>query len=291
MKKIYLTILTIALGTSFNAQLNNLDLDAWTANSGYDDPDGWTTVNQVATLLGIPYPVEKISSNPSQGIAAAKMTTVDCASCPGFGAPDPLPGFIRQETAYNALATSVTFDYKYNGVSGDWGAVVVELTQWDPAGDSAIIIAQAIDTMGASMSTWTARTVQFVYTSSLTPDSIKINFVGSIGGLVQDPSFPAPQSGSELSVDAVMITAPVFASIEENQIEGNIYTANDMIHIVLNESSRSDVSIYDLTGKQVYNGFANNVNTTINTSSYDSGIYLVKVLNGNKTLVRKVVIQ
>lgn len=290
MRKIYLTLLSIAIGSSFSAQLNNLDLDAWTANSGYDDPDGWLTVNQVASLLGISYPVEKITASPSQGTAAAKMTTVACAACPGFGAPDPLPGFIRQETAYTALATSVTFDYQYNGVSGDWGAAVIELTQWDPAGDSAIVVAEAIDTIATNVSTWTSKTVQFVYSSSLTPDSIKINFIGSIGGLIQDPTFPAPQPGSVLNVDAVMIASPS-SDIEEYQLDGNIYAANNMIHVILDQTPNGSISIYDISGKQVYNSITTNINTTISTSQYNKGIYLVKVENGGKSLVKKVIIE
>ncbi len=290
MKKLYITLLTLALTGTFSAQTTNLDLESWTAAGGYDDPDGWLTVNQAATILGISYPVEKITASPSQGLAAAKMTTIDCSSCPGFGAPDPLPGFIRQETAYTALATSVTFDYQYNGVAGDWGAVIVELTQWDPVGDSAIVIAEALDTIATNTTTWTSKTAQFVYSNSLIPDSIKINFVGSIGGLIADPTFPAPQSGTELSVDAISIASPS-SFIEEHTLEGNVYTANEMIHIILTEPSNGFVTIYDLTGKQVYRGSISNINTTINTNSFNNGIYLVEVQVENKSLVKKITIQ
>lgn len=290
MKKLYITLLALALTGSFSAQVSNLDLDAWTSGGGYDDPDGWLTVNQAAAILGISYPVEKITAAPSQGVAAAKMTTLDCASCPGFGAPDPLPGFIRQETAFTGLATSITFDYKYTGVAGDWGAVIVELTQWDPVGDSAIVIAEALDTIATNTTSWTSKTAQFVYSSSLIPDSIKINFVGSIGGLIADPTFPTPQSGTELSVDAISIASP-FGSVEEHTLDGNVYTSNDMIHIVLTEPSNGFVTIYDLTGKQVYKGSVNNINTTINTNAFNSGLYLVEVQIGNKSLVKKITIQ
>jgi hypothetical protein len=290
MKKIYMTLLTIALGGSLFAQVTNLDLESWTSAGSYDDPDGWLTVNQAALFLGISTPVEKITISPSQGLSAAKMTTVNCAACPSFGAPDPLPGFIRQETAYTALATSVTFDYKFSGVAGDWGAVVVELTQWDPIGDSAIVIAEALDTIATNTTTWTSKTAQFVYSSSLIPDSIKINFIGSIGGLVPDPTFPTPQSGTELSIDAISIASPA-SFIEEHKLDGNIYTANDMIHIILSESNNGFVTIYDLTGKQVYQGSISNINTTINTNNFNSGIYIVEVNVENKSLVKKVTVQ
>ena len=291
MKKIYITLISIAISTSMSAQLSNLDLETWTDNGSYDDPDGWFTANQGAGILGFAPPVEKITSSPSEGLAAAKMTTVDCASCPSVGAPDPLPGFIQQETAYTAMATSVTFDYKYNGVAGDWGAAVVQLTVWDPVNDSIIIVAQALDTIATNSTSWSSKTMQFAYVNSLTPDSIKINFAGSIGGISADTTLPAPQSGTELSIDALTISSPSAVSVDELSVDGDIYYANDMIHVILTETPNGTISIYDLTGKQVYNSYANNINTIIYTNMYDKGIYLVKIEDKGKTLVKKVVIQ
>ena len=275
-----------------SAQLSNLDLESWTDAGGYDNPDGWMTVNDYAALLGIAEPVEKLTTSVSQGLAAAKMTTLDCASCGTFGVPDPLPGLLNQDIAYYSNPVSVNFDYQYAGVSGDWGAVIVQLTEWDPVGDSAKIVAQAVDTI-SDMATWTNRSVDFIYSAgTFTPDSLKIYFVASISAIIADPSFPAAAGGSALSIDAVEIVDPATSGIAtNNNLEAKVYVSNNNINVMTSEVNNTDVNVVDITGKVIYSSALRNNSTQIPTNGMSSGIYFV-TLNGNgKRFVQKVIIE
>ena len=282
----------IAVGTSMSAQLTNLNLESWTDAGGYDNPDGWMTVNDYAALLGIAEPVEKLTTSVSEGLAAAKITTLDCPSCGGFGVPDPLPGLLNQDIAYYSNPVSVNFDYQYAGVGGDWGAVVIQLTEWDPAGDSAKIVAQAVDTI-SDMATWTNRSVDFIYNpGTFSPDSLKIYFVSSISGIIADPSFPAAADGSALSIDAVEIVDPAAAGVASyDEIDAKVFVSYNNINVITKDLNNTNVSVLDVTGKVIYNSTINNNTTLISTNEMSSGIYFV-TLNGNgKRFVQKIIIE
>lgn len=290
MKKIYLSLLTIFVSLGMTAQLNNLDLESWTSGGSYNDPDGWLTVNQYAFFVGVSPAVTKLSSNVSQGLYAAEMFTQPCPGCTSFGLPDTLPGALIQQTGYYSnTVTDFEFDYQYAPVNGDWGAAFVELTVWDAVGDSAIIIAEAADTIGAAVSSWTTRSIPFVFNStSLMPDSIKIYFVSSARDLAGDPTFPYAGSGSTLRIDNVKIIDPATASVEETNENGvNVFAYNNIITINTETTSSFPFEVVDLTGKVVLSGKTESLNTRINAGHLRSGVYLVSV--GDQ--VKKVIIE
>lgn len=289
MKKIYLSLLAIVMSLGMSAQLNNLGLNDWTAGFGYDDPDGWTTVNQYAGFLGVSPGVIKISSNVSEGTAAAEMFTQPCSGCAGFGIPDTLPGALIMNTGYYSnTATEFEFDYQYEGVNGDWGMAMAELTVWDPTGDTSIVIAMAVDTLAATTTSWTTRSLSFVYDfPAMTPDTINIYFMSSSRDVAQDPTFPDPQDGSTLRVDNVKVIDPATASIEEIESTINVFAYHNVITISTPTSDNIPYEVVDLTGKIVMTGRTNGSVSRINGDHLRSGIYLVSV--GDK--VQKIIIE
>lgn len=293
MKKIYLSILGLLVSMGLSAQLFNMGLESWTAGSGYDDPDGWTTINQYVGFFGINPNVVKLTSNFSEGAASAEMFTQDCPSCTGFGAPDPMPGLLIQQTGYYSnTATELVFDYQYEGVNGDWGVAMAELTIWDVAGDSARVIARAADTLGATMTTWNTRSISFVYDfPTQVPDTINIYFVSSARDVVQDPTFPAPQAGSTLRVDNVSIVDPATASVEENSDELYVYAYQNIITIKTSSLNKVPYQVVDLTGKIVLSGSTDGMTSRINANNLQSGVYLISVGSGEHKSVKKIVIE
>ncbi|CAG5079645.1 T9SS type A sorting domain-containing protein [Parvicella tangerina] len=290
MKKIYLSFFTLLAALGMDAQLQNMNLENWTAGTGYDDPDGWTTVNQYAGFVGASPNVVKLSSNVSEGSFAAEMFTQPCSGCASFGLPDTIPGLLTQETGYYSnTVTDVQLDYQFAPVNGDWGAISVDLTVWDATGDSAIVIASAADTIGAAMSSWTTRTIPFVFNStSLMPDSIKIYIVSSARDLANDPTFPDPQDGTTLRVDNIKILDPASASVEESEESAfDIFAYNNIITIKTENVSSFNYEVVDLTGKMVLNGQSASAITRINAEQLRSGVYLVAIGN----TVKKVVIE
>lgn len=295
MKKFYITLIALASVFVMNAQLANLNLNTWTAGFGYDTPDGWTCFNQYASFLGINPHVVKLTSNVSEGSAAAEMFTQDCPSCPGISAqiPDPLPGILIQSTGYYSnTASTFEFDYQYEGVSGDWGLAMVQLSVWDPVGDSAIIIGQAIDTLGATTTTWTTRSVDFVYSfPSLVPDTINIYFVSSAYAVTNDPNFPASQDGSILRVDNVKINDPATASINEVENHLNAYYYNNLITIKVENEQKLPYEILDISGKIVHQAYTNGSTTLVDTEDLKPGVYLISLHFKDRNLIQKVFVE
>jgi hypothetical protein len=74
--------------------------------------------------------------------------------------------------------------------------------------------------------------------------------------------------------------SPIFIYISQNGIEVSSQTGK-----------LSEYSIYSLSGTKVRSGkFSDNTNQTILIDGIAHGLYMVKVLDGNKTIVKKLVL-
>jgi hypothetical protein len=66
--------------------------------------------------------------------------------------------------------------------------------------------------------------------------------------------------------------------------------ANEELKITMPDGYKNaSVSIFDLEGKQVYNGLLKSSNSSINVNSISSGIYTIQISNGSETLSQKFV--
>ena len=64
---------------------------------------------------------------------------------------------------------------------------------------------------------------------------------------------------------------------------------NDVLTINGLTSNIKSVSVYNILGNQVSTVVANGPSTSINTSSYAAGLYIVKIVSDNGTFSTKVV--
>ncbi|KGO90473.1 M43 family zinc metalloprotease [Flavobacterium suncheonense] len=81
-------------------------------------------------------------------------------------------------------------------------------------------------------------------------------------------------------------------STQDNEINGlNVYPnpANSFLYITTAANGVKNITIYDVVGKEVLN--TTTANETINVSSLNAGIYMVKITEEGKTATRKLVIQ
>ncbi|WP_313806322.1 T9SS type A sorting domain-containing protein [Flavobacterium sp.] len=119
------------------------------------------------------------------------------------------------------------------------------------------------------------------------------SLIGTIGGfaLRQDSANTTPN----IIIDELRIdTTPNFTlgTSTFNNISGlNVYPnpANDFLHITTAANGVKNVAIYDVVGKEVLN--TTTANETINVSSLNAGIYMVKITEEGKTATRKLVIK
>lgn len=273
MKRFLFSILVVsAFGA--NAQ-NNASLDAWTAGSGYDDPDFWNTLNQYSSI-GVPVTVTKDNSAPYQGTADAVLTTSYCSVCPNVGAPDTLPGFIQQAFPWTDTTLSgVGFAYKLSSPGNDEAIAVVFATKWNTTTGSQ-------DTVGVGSvklsltSSWTGASTDMTFINLC--DSIQISFYSSYSSVTGDYSTSAAKIGTALSVDAVYLISNSTTGIdakEKNNI--NIYARDNDILVNSEAIQNGKVYVYNAIGSLM---FSNNLNAdkySISTSGYPTGIYLVTV--------------
>jgi len=292
MKKIYFLLITALTTVGAIAQTTNLDLETWTTNGTYDSPDGWESVNQFATILGISPPVEKITTGAAQGFFSAKMTTLACPNCSLIGnLPDTLAGFIRQQVAFTQVPQTVTFQYDYQTQLPDLGLVYIEVTSWDAANDTALVITSASDTISVT-SGWMTKTLNFTPdNSSLTPDSLKITFVSSayaaIGSVI--PNIPTTKVGSALSIDAIYLDTQVGVT-ENDVVEFTTTVINSKLTVNTN-TQNGTIELVDLTGKVLLNEVINSDYNTFDLANLPSGIYLVRLVTSKGSKTNKVVIK
>ncbi|KGO93866.1 hypothetical protein Q767_14435 [Flavobacterium enshiense DK69] len=71
----------------------------------------------------------------------------------------------------------------------------------------------------------------------------------------------------------------------------NIYPnpANDVLHITTSANEIKTIAIYDVMGKEVFN--TTTANETINITSLNAGVYIIKITEEGKTATRKLVIK
>ena len=287
MIKIYFLISILTISSSLLAQTSNWDFETWTSGVGYDAPTDWENINQYAAILGVTPSVEKITNGAPQGFFAAKLTTHACANCVALLGPgtDTLSGLIQQEVAYfGAVPQIATFMYQYAGVGFDVGLFYVEVTKWDAVGDSAIVVAAAIDTL-SNVGVWTSKSIGFLPGpgSALTPDSIKVTFLSSAGAL--GISSVRPQIGSSLSVDALSLDTQVSIEKHEGFVFSTIVNQNNL---EVNLGSKSGIiELIDLTGKVLMSERVNGLGI-INVLDFPSGIYLVRCKTNGRIKTNKV---
>lgn len=265
----------VCLGSFANAQqVPNGTLEAWTDSGfGYEDPDGFQTLNGFS-ILGAPVSVSKTTTS-HQGTYAAEISSfsVDLG-----GGPQPFPGLMTLSAdgsatgiPYTARPDSVVFWYKYAPVSGDMGSAVIQLTE---NGNDVANGAYAFTTAQA---TYKRAAVAFTYSSSATPDTLNIGFITSTGS--------TPQDGTMLTVDDIQIVFNTGAGLAEyvsvKQVSAFPNPANESVQVAI--ANGQALTVYSSTGSviETLTAASNGQNTKINTGSYAEGVYMVKSEDGS----------
>ncbi len=292
MKKLYISLVAVAVSAASFAQPTNLGLESWTAGSGYEDPDGWQTVNQFAGQILITPPVTKVTTDPAEGLYSASMATRYCAICGTLGVPiDTIPGIMIQDQSIVGKPSSVSFKYKYAGVNGDNGGAFVELTKWDTMLEDAEVIGSGTALITANSATWVDVTINIDYVSATMPDSISITFFSSARAVTQDNAFPPSGINSTLTVDAISVSMPVGILEDPAEIEATVFVSNNQLVIQTEDLVGASFEVYSVTGQRMIQTVLNNTMELVSTDELAPGIYLVKVISDKGTVTKKVFVK
>lgn len=218
MKKLLLAFVSLSMGIFASAQINNADFENWSQNTvgttTYDSLHQWFTYNDFAFPLaaanGIPtFLLNEAAFQEQPGstnASALRLETVDCQPCGQAGLPTTIPGFALNTSEYTQRPESISFDYKFSPVNGDWAGAAILLT----AGGGNDTIAGAIIPIETAQSTYTSMTVPFSYFSGANPDSIRISLFSSGDTILNAyyPNAPAAQVGTEFIIDNLQLNMP-----------------------------------------------------------------------------------
>ncbi len=292
MKKLF-TLLFISLLSQIGMAQVNWHLEQWTNAGSYEDPDGWTTINQYTTLLGLSQEmVQKDSIGVIDGNYAMTMTTLQCPNCGAFGLPDTLAGQVGQKHPFTTTPQSMYFSYKYLPNGNDVALAYFQLTRWDAIGDSAITVAEVFDTLNATNNNWLEKNLVFNTINGGTPDSLNIIFFASAGPALGGPlaGWPSAKVGTVLHIDKIYSDLEVSVKEIENDIEFKTYVSDKQL-VVMTEEINSTIEVFNMSGQLMLTQNVTSNKMLIDVNRFPTGIYLVKLNTANGVKTNKVVVR
>jgi beta-glucanase (GH16 family) len=120
----------------------------------------------------------------------------------------------------------------------------------------------------------------------------------SVGASFGDGDFQSQPTGllSDALVEYVRVFKPS-AALSANSFLGNnegvkVYPnpTKDVLHIK-SDQQKYQISIFDVNGKQILKKNSNDFITSINTKTYISGIYFLKIVQNNQIILKKIIIE
>ena len=274
-KTLLLNLLLLAV-FSFKGktQILNAGFENWTNTGfGYEDPDDWHTLNSIS-LIGGPVTASKTTTAHS-GTYALKLEALTYTS---FSGPDTLPG-----TAFNAFPFTqrpavATAYCKYTPTkTGDMAIIALGLFKWNSS-------TQSNDTIGKAAAFITSNTgytlinMPFTYGMGITPDSISVMIISSIGAA------PATLLVDDIGTSGVAAVDPVIQQTVKAVLFPN--PVKDILNIYSFESGNS-IEIYDLLGNLISTHQCFGTLSRFNIENYSEGIYLYNIKDNRGVSISK----
>ena len=295
-KKSFLSVAVIFFIVRATAQniIPNPGFENWIPNAGYDDPEGWGTLN-VVSLLGNPVSVFKDSITPYAGSYAMKITTIVLSSNPdstqlrdtsglAFTGNVSFSGFVLGYP-YNLKPANLNFYYKYNPSGIDSAYCAVQLFKWDSISGTRDTIASGLFKTILNSNTYSLATLPLNYNplfTSLTPDTALINFSAS--------NDVTPQAGSILYVDELSFTGGNVGIYENFGDNKGILVfpnpAKNEVNFLLDGGNFSSIEVFETTGKKICSAPVKNKAATIDVRSFKNGQYLYRITDHKNSVVK-----
>ncbi|MCE3278593.1 MAG: hypothetical protein K0S44_784 [Bacteroidetes bacterium] len=290
MKPLFLLSLFLSI-TVASAQINNNGFENWTDMGNYEIPDQWGTINPATSHLNV-YTVTKWYPG-SPGNWFMKITSKNYGmnvlnGIAVYGEIDPTNLQPISGYPYTLRPGRFTGQWQHMIWGESQGSVCAILTKWNSANNKRDTIAIAYEELFDMAMQWEVFSVDFDYLSSSDPDSCMI---------VLKSSGDEPEVNDYLWVDDLAFEDFVgtIEYTESNNITVYPVPASDMVNIeLLSNNSESDrVEIIDVTGKIIFmkelDGIHGSAKFSFNISSYDPGIYFIKISGSDAVSYRKII--
>ena len=284
MKKSILSAIVFATITcSVNAQIPNSGFETWMNMGTYENPDGWSTLNDFTTAAGV-YTAEK-GTPGSPGTSYLKLTskTVGSAVVNGIavsGVLDPATQQPISGFAFNQQPSALTGKWQHMIYGSSQGSITVTLTRWDATMNSRMVVATANKVLTGMAMSWANFSIPLVYTDSQAPDSCII---------VLKASGNNPTDQDYLWVDNFAFTGNVAGLAEQNifanlSIYPNPTNENFTLNLQSKEAKTISCELISVTGEVLYSkneDIKEGANTiTLPSIGIAKGNYLVRITSG-----------
>jgi hypothetical protein len=284
------TALLIYIGAS--AQIPNYSFENWTSMGAFSNPANWGTMNNTTAALSV-YTATK--GTPGVGGAAyLKLTSkkIGSAVVNGIavsGMLDSITMKPKSGFAYNLKPTALVGKWQY--MASNPGSITIEFTRWNSITKMRETIGSGSKTLSGMAMSWASFSIPITYTASGEPDSCII---------LLKASGTTPVADDYLWVDNLELTgAPNSIRKIENANPFTVYPnpANGVITLDFNSlnAKQATVQLFDITGKIIKSEIVNLAvgvsKQTLNISDLAKGTYLVKVICGETTETKKLIIE
>lgn len=292
-KKNILLVAFAALTIHAAAQIPNAGFETWNSMGTYENPDGWTTLNDYTAASSV-FTAEK-GTPGSPGSSYLKLTskTVGATVVNGIavsGAIDPLTQQAVSGFAFNQMPASFTGKWQHMIYGSSQGSISVQLTRWNPATNSRVQVASADKTLTGMAMSWANFTIPFVYSDFQAPDSCIIILKASGSNPTNQDYLWVDNLGFSGSV-AGLETPSVFSGIE---LYPNPVVENVVLKLQTEKAHKVVVELVDLSGNVLYSEdreIAQGVTEMlVPVSGVAKGNYLVRISSGTSRDVRSVTI-
>ena len=169
---------------------------------------------------------------------------------------------------------------------------------WDLSGD-LLSVSTSYEVVAAGQ--MTAINNDYVWKYCI-PEGSEMTF--NMDGLAPNANYSITVCGEEIFTEirtaTVNFTAECDISVDENELLSFGLTPNPADNIVtltadLNANESYNIHIYNVVGQEVYNEISKGdnglLNTQIDVSAYQSGVYFVRVENGSSAFSKRLIIQ
>ena len=294
MKKVFTLIASIVMSlATFAQQVPNGGFETW---SSPGSPDNWGTLGNIQGIGPFSPPTNfdyRDSTTFVEGHVSLKLVTDTLPA--SFGGIVTSSVATLGELSLNATTMqlvfsgypytkkpdSLYFSLKYTAASvKDTAEVAFTLNHAGTSITGGYVGGHIPDTHN----TWAPFSINLTpyYSGATLPDTMQLIF---------QSSFDTAYAGSTLWIDAVHFNASVNTGIED--VNGPVLGVNafpnpavDVLNIAIQaDEVGSQIQLFDMEGREVYNAILNSTKFVINTKSFQAGVYAIRVNSIDKMTI------
>lgn len=291
MKKLILSVSVIVFAiitNSAKAAIPNSSFETWTNMGTYNNPDSWSTLNDMTSPLSV-YTCVKGTAGPV-GTSYIKLTSknvVGMGVMPGVAVCGTIDNTTMQPTSgfpINERPQSLTGQWQYMASGADQGFISVILTHWDPIMMMRDTVSATIHPLVSMAMSWAAFNLPLMYLNGNDPDTAVI---------VLSASGTTPVSNSYLYVDGLAFTGSVAGLNVNSSIESISVFPNptsDQLFIKLGKSVQSPITIniINVEGKVVksFQNISASASNTVDVSDLPKNNYVISIQYQNEIFTK-----